>query len=105
LKVYVDQKIVSQWGIKLFQLDVQDKLVKYIKAPEKLRSIKQVEMFLAAKYIDEGTIQKLQDKESYLFSYLPTKICEYIFPVLINAKFLTHVNREQIQIGLMKTKI
>ncbi len=59
--------------IKRFELDVpddvRDKLTKDIKAPEKLRSTKQVEMFFAAKYTDEGTIEKLQDKESYLFSY------------------------------------
>jgi hypothetical protein len=107
-KVYVNQKIVSQWIIKRFELDVpddvRDKLTKDIKAPEKLRSTKQVEMFLAAKYTDEGTIEKLQDKESYLFSYLPTKICEYIFPVLINANFLTNVNREQIHTGLFEFK-
>jgi hypothetical protein len=57
-------------------------------------------MFFAAKYTDENTgIEKLRDQESILFSYLPTKICEYKFPVLINANFLTNVNREQIHTG------
>jgi hypothetical protein len=107
-KIYFNQEIISQWIIKRFELDVpddvQNKLAKDTKAPDKLRSIKQAEMFFAAKYNDKGTIEKLQDKESCLFSYLPTKIFEYIFPVLINANFLTNVNREQIHTGWMDYK-
>jgi hypothetical protein len=102
-KVYFNGEIVSQWIIKRFELvvskEVRDKLVEDSKAPEKLRFTKKAEMFFAAKYNDEGNIEKLQDKESHLFSYLPTKIFEYIFPVLINANFLTNVNREQIHTG------
>lgn len=102
-KVYYNEQIISQWIIKRFELDVpddmRDKLAKDIKAPEKLRSIKQAELFFATKYKDNGIIEKLQDKESHLFSYLPAKIFEYIFPVLINANFLTNVNREQIHTG------
>ena len=62
-------------------------------------------MFFAAKYKEsenstsEGGIEKLRDQESVLFSYLPTKILDYKFPVLINADFLTNANREQIHIG------
>ncbi|CAF3272127.1 unnamed protein product [Rotaria sp. Silwood2] len=63
-------------------------------------------MFFAAKYKDpttdengemiSGGMEKLREQDSILFSYLPTKISEYKFPVLINANFLTNVNREQI---------
>jgi hypothetical protein len=108
-KVYINQMIVSQWIIKRVELDVpedvQDKLKKDSKAPEKLRFIKRAEMFFAAKYKDEGIIEKLQDHESHLFSYLPTKIFDYVFPFIINANFLINANREQIHTGLMKTKI
>ncbi|CAF4960034.1 unnamed protein product [Rotaria sp. Silwood1] len=109
-QVYINKKIDSQWIIKRFELDVpksiRDKLVGDSKAPEKLRSIEKAEMFFAAKYKDSttdeneemisGGIEKLRDQDSILFSYLPTKISEYKFPVLINANFLTNVNREQI---------
>ncbi len=50
--------------------DVQDKLKKDSKAPEKLRFIKRAEMFFAAKYKDEGIIEKLHDKESHLICSL-----------------------------------
>ncbi|CAF4277629.1 unnamed protein product [Rotaria sp. Silwood2] len=110
-RVYFNQKIVSSWLIKRFQLnvpnDVQEKLNKDSKISEKLRFIKNAEMFFAAKYrdsitdqdgivINPGGIEKLRDQDSILFSYLPTKIFEYKFPVLINANFLTNANREQI---------
>ncbi|CAF5071489.1 unnamed protein product, partial [Rotaria sp. Silwood1] len=112
-QVYINKKIDSQWIIKRFELDVpksiRDKLVGDSKAPEKLRSIEKAEMFFAAKYKDSttdeneemisGGIEKLRDQDSILFSYLPTKISEYKFPVLINANFLTNVNREQIHTG------
>jgi hypothetical protein len=85
-------------------------LSKDTKAPDKLRFIKKAEIFFAAKYKDpiidhdgtvihSGGIEKLREQDSILFSYLPTKIFEYKFPVLINANFLTNVNREQIHTG------
>ncbi|CAM4802546.1 unnamed protein product [Rotaria magnacalcarata] len=109
-KVFVNKTIDSQWIIKRFELDIPDrildKLSKDTKAPEKLRLIKKAEIFLAAKYnapppnehgaVISGGIEKLREQDSVLFSYLPTKIFEYKFPVLINANFLTNVNREQI---------
>ncbi len=103
-KIHFNHKLISQWIIKRIELDVpnrvREKLGDDTKAPEKLKSIKKAEMFFAAKYTDENTgIEKLRDQESILFSYLPTKICEYKFPVLINANFLTNVNREQIHTG------
>ncbi len=61
-------------------------------------------MFFVAKYkdpiIDEngklisGGIEKLRDQESVLFSYLPTKILEYKFPVLINTNFFYQMQIE-----------
>ena len=102
-KIDVNQTMVSQWIIKRFELDdpneVREKLVKDTKALEKLRSIQQAEMFFAAKLKDERLIEKLNDKESHLFSYLPTKVFDYIFPFIINANFLTNANREQIHTG------
>ncbi|CAF0977112.1 unnamed protein product [Adineta steineri] len=100
-KVYINKNIDSQWIIKRFELDIPDdileKLAEDTKAPDKLRFIKtKVEMFFATKYKDASGIEKLREQESILFSYLPTKISEYKFPVLINANFLTNVNREQI---------
>jgi len=113
-KVSINNKMVSQWIIKRAELDVpndiQEKLSADTKVPEKLRLLKKAEIFFAAKYkdpiidengkvISEGGIEKLSDQESVLFSYLPTKILEYKFPVLINANFLTTANREQIHMG------
>ncbi|CAF3801243.1 unnamed protein product, partial [Rotaria sp. Silwood1] len=108
--VNVNKEINSQWIIKRLELDIPDdmleKLSKDTKAPEKLRFIKKAEMFFAAKYkpsihnangeVISGGIEKLREQDSVLFSFLPTKIFEYKFPVLINANFLTNVNREQI---------
>jgi len=114
-KVYFNEKLVSQWIIKRFEFDVPDDIrtqlaEKGSKVPEKLRFIKKAEIFFAAKYKDPildpngavitpGGIEKLRDQESLVFSYLPTKILEYKFPLLINANFLTNANREQIHTG------
>jgi hypothetical protein len=106
-QIHVNKKIDSQWIIKRFELDVPDdiraKLMSDTKAPEKLRLLERAEMFFAAKYKNENEvatgIERLRDQDSILFSYLPTKILEYKFPVLINANFLTNVNREQIHTG------
>jgi hypothetical protein len=108
-QVYINKKIDSQWIIKRIELDVPDdiraKLMNDTKAPEKLRLLEKAEIFFAAKFKGEnavatgGGIEKLRDQDSILFSYLPTKILEYKFPVLINANFLTNVNREQIHTG------
>ena len=113
-EIHLNGRVISVWLIKRCELDVQDqlreKLSKDSKAPEKLRLIKKTEIFFAAKYrsatLDEygkaantGGIEKLREAESMLFSYLPTKILDYKFPVLINASFLTSANREQIHLG------
>ena len=104
-QVNINKKIDPQWIIKCIELnvpeDVRAKLADDTKAPEKLRFLKTAEIFFAAKYKDPTTVglEKLRDQDSILFSYLPTKILEYKFPVLINANFLTNVNREQIHTG------
>jgi hypothetical protein len=112
-EISVNKKMISQWIIRRVELDVPDdvreKLSADSKVPDKLRSIKKAEIFFAAKYkvpkhnengeVISGGIEKLGDQESVLFSYLPTKILEYKFPVLINANFLTNANREQIHMG------
>ncbi|CAF4183688.1 unnamed protein product [Rotaria sp. Silwood2] len=46
-----------------------------------------------------SSIENIHVQDSILFSYLPTTILEYKFPVLINTNFLTNTNREQIHIG------
>ncbi|CAF0984392.1 unnamed protein product [Adineta ricciae] len=104
-KVYINRIVDSQWIIKRSEIDIPsdviDRLSNDAKAPDKLRFTRQAEMFLAAKYKDStanaaGGIEKLREQDSILFSYLPTNIRDYKFPVLINANFLTNVNREQI---------
>jgi hypothetical protein len=111
-KVCLNAEPISQWIIKRFEIDVREKLTEDSKVPEKLRLAQKVEIVFAAKYkdpiLDErgkvtnvNGIEKLQDNESHLFSYLPTKILEYKFPILINANFLTNANREQIHTGKM----
>ncbi|CAF3319839.1 unnamed protein product [Rotaria sp. Silwood2] len=100
--------------IKRVELDIPDdvrrKLAEDSNVPEKLRLIKKVEIFFAAKYkdpiVDEhgrvtrgSSIENIHVQDSILFSYLPTTILEYKFPVLINTNFLTNTNREQIHIG------
>ena len=106
-KILLNGKVKSKWLwlIKRFVLDVPEEvrtqLLDDTKAPEKLKTIRKAEIFFAAKYTSEtsGEIERLADQDSILFSYLPTKISEYKFPVLINANFLTNVNREQIHTG------
>ena len=93
------------WLIERFVLDVPEEIRSQLlhdtKAPEKLKSIRKAEMFFAVKQTSEGSdeIERLTEQDSILFSYLPTKISEYKFPILINANFLTNVNREQIHTG------
>lgn len=112
-EVKVNNDIKSRWIIKRLELNIPDDIRKKLsndtKAPEKLRLMKKAEMFFAAKYenpeydknneLIAGGIERLREQDSVLLSYLPTKISEYKFPVLINANFLTNVNREQIHTG------
>lgn len=97
----------SMWLVKCFVLDVPEEIRTQLlddsKAPEKLKAIRKAEIFFAVKQTNERSdeIERLAEQDSILFSYLPTKISEYKFPVLINANFLTNVNREQIHTGRM----
>ena len=114
IRIDYNRQTVSEWIVKCVELEVPDSvrhiLMEDLKVPEKLRSIKRTEITFAAncehtitirdtKTVDEYIIKQVVDKQSHLFSYLPTKITDYTFPMLVNANFLTNANREQIHTG------
>ncbi|CAF4618969.1 unnamed protein product, partial [Didymodactylos carnosus] len=97
--------ILSKWIVKQTILDIPASICENLNSdlniPEKLRWAQQTELFFAAKYNNKDVIQKLEKLESVLFAYIPTKISQYELSVLVNANFLTNVNREQIHTNSM----
>ena len=88
---------VSMWIVTDYDFDIpaeihelmqNDKLV-----PNKLKNAQRSKMSFAT-LIYDSSIKPIDD--SALFCYLPTKVCEFGFPFLVNADFLTTASRESI---------
>lgn len=88
---------VSMWIVTDYDFDIpaeihelmqNDKLV-----PNKLKNAQRSRMSFAT-LIYDSSIKPIDD--SALFCYLPTKVCEFGFPFLVNADFLTTASRESI---------
>ncbi|CAF1034767.1 unnamed protein product [Didymodactylos carnosus] len=99
-KIQSSCNAASCWIVRQIDLVIPDEirnaLMNASNVPEKLKSLRKTELFFAAKCDEKCNIQKLTETESVLFSYMPTKITEYQLPFLVNANFITNVNREQI---------
>lgn len=97
-----ESDLESCWLLKRIELNVPLDVIAKLQAagsnvPEKLKAITKTELIFAAK-IKDGEITSLAQNESLLYSFLPTDIRNYYFPVLINASFLTNANREQLHV-------
>ncbi|GGK41336.1 MULTISPECIES: sacsin N-terminal ATP-binding-like domain-containing protein [Flavobacteriaceae] len=64
--------------------------------PNKLKEANEVSISFAAK-VNDNKIIKLKEQESILFTYLPTSVNDYHLPYLVNADFLTILNRQSIK--------
>lgn len=65
------------------------------KIPEKIRFGEDYEISFAAK-IEKDKIVSLNEKETLIFTYLPTKVKSFAFPFLINSNFLVDTSRENL---------
>jgi len=95
----VNGKASSTWLTEDFIIDVSEDTKGKIKSdnlvPDKLKKAVKTKLTFAIPY--EGRrIEKVEQKQSFLFSYLPTKVSDFQFPFLSNGDFLTTANRESI---------
>ncbi len=96
--LYNDGKEISSWITKTFEEiaipeETKVELKQDGKTPEKLKIAEYTELSFAAK-IERGKIKPLQNEESLIFTYLPTKVLDFTFPFLLNGSFLTNAARE-----------
>lgn len=88
---------VSMWIVKDYDFDIPPEIHELMQndklAPNKLKNAQRSRMSFAT-LIHDSSIQPIDD--SALFCYLPTKVCEFGFPFLVNADFLTTASRESI---------
>lgn len=87
------------WILKTIKLKVpsivQSELREEKNIPDKLLYSTETELTFAAK-IYQDSIQKLENNERLLYSYLPTEETKYSFPVLVNSSFVMGANREKL---------
>ena len=91
---------ISSWITKTFDnITVPDKTKEELKrddkTPKKLKDAEFTEISFAAK-IEKGKIRELEEGDSLIFTYLPTKVSNFKFPFLVNGSFLTNAAREGI---------
>ena len=91
-------KKIGSWLTKTFEkipisAETKESLKQDDKTPEKLKEADFTEISFAAK-IEEGKIKALKEKESLVFTYLPTKVSDFDFPFLVNGSFITNASRE-----------
>lgn len=77
--------------------EIIDKIADDKIVPEKLKGIKKSKLSFACQ-VQADKLVPIPEEQSYLFTYLPTKVKDYKFPFLVNADFLTTANRESIHV-------
>ncbi|MFT6923330.1 MAG: hypothetical protein ACJA1C_002343 [Crocinitomicaceae bacterium] len=94
-----NDKEISSWITKTFNnITVPNKTKEELKeddTPKKLQDAEFTEISFAAK-IEKGKIIELKERDSLIFTYLPTKVSDFKFPFLVNGSFLTNAAREGI---------
>ena len=91
----------TRWKIDKFKFDVPDEVRQSVKeldqkvCPDKLKEATSLELFFAAKLREDNTVIPLMDKESYIFSYLPTQ-AQHDFPFVVNGNFLLNPARTKV---------
>ena len=100
VSLFKNEKEISSWITKTFDNitvpnKTKEKLKRDDKTPEKLKNAEFTEISFAAK-IEKGKIRELKERDSLIFTYLPTNISNFKFPFLVNGSFLTNAAREGI---------
>ncbi len=98
--IFKNSKEVSSWIIKTYEnipvpINTREELKKDSKTPRKLRDAEFTEISFAAK-LQKKKLSSLNEGESLIFTYLPTKVRDFKFPFLVNGSFLTNAAREGI---------
>ena len=98
--LFKDDAEISSWITKTFgdipvPAKTKEELKRDEKTPRKLRDAELTEISFAAK-IEGKKIKALKEEESLIFTYLPTKVNDFKFPLLVNGSFLTNAAREGI---------
>lgn len=98
-KISSNGKFRNNWLVQDFVFevtqDVRDKVKNDNSVPTKLQQATKTKLSFGTK-IDNGKLTALSTDESVLFSYLPTNVKDYQFPLLVNADFLTKADREDL---------
>lgn len=113
VEVSIEKKIVSSELVELTKnnseksnwivRNIQDKVDETIKIriapdqniPDKIKFAPTFDISFAAK-VEKGKIVALNDRESLIFTYLPTKVKNFGFPFLLNSNFLADTSREKL---------
>ena len=91
----------TRWKIDKFKFDVPEEVRQSVKklerkvCPDKLKEATSLELSFAAKLREDNTVIPLMDKESYIFSYLPTQ-AQHDFPFVVNGNFLLNPARTKV---------
>ncbi|ANV87533.1 sacsin N-terminal ATP-binding-like domain-containing protein [Picosynechococcus sp. PCC 7117] len=98
-QILYNSKLKNNWLSKDFDFDVdqtvKDKIQNDQKVPKKLKEATKTKLSFAVK-LESNNLVSLTSNESVLFTYLPTNVKDYQFPVLVNADFLTTANRQDL---------
>lgn len=88
----------SEWIIKTDKIAIDEDVRQQIntdeKSPTKLKNASHTEISFAIQ-VDKGELKAVDNKNSLIFTYLPTSI-NYGFPFLVNASFLTDAGRQHL---------
>ncbi len=98
-KISSNGKFRNNWLVEDFVFevtqDVRDRVKNDNSVPTKLQQATKTKLSFGTKIENEKLIA-LSTDESVLFSYLPTNVKDYQFPLLVNADFLTKADREDL---------
>lgn len=99
-----NQNEKSTWLVQKFNgkldIEIQKKLrdnknLENRNIPDKIRFQENYEISFAAK-LEKNKLVSLSDKETLIFTYLPTKVKNCGFPFLVNSNFLADTSREHL---------
>lgn len=96
-----NNNFLSNWYISSGKYDVPKdvkiKLTSDTKSPKKLQEVNVTELSFAIKLNKDFTkIKALKDKDSLIYTYLPTEVTDFQFPFLVNSNFLVDAGREKL---------
>lgn len=113
IEVSIEKKILSSELVELTKnnsekhnwivRNIQDRVDETIKTrivhdqsiPDKIKFASTYDISFAAK-VEKGKIIALNESESLIFTFLPTKVKNFGFPFLLNSNFLADTSREKL---------